>query len=119
MSLVAIKGEHFVSDIFCSIFVQPVAAHSNEIIYYQIKTIIRFLFHPQQLAQLELLCQQLYESHEPGVRLQAEKALVGFTESQESLPQCQMVLERSQVQLSTHCTSLLQYLTHIHESKEQ
>ncbi|XP_064383025.1 exportin-7-like isoform X2 [Halichondria panicea] len=50
----------------------------------------------QQLSQLELLCQQLYESHEPEVRLQAEKALVGFTESQESLPQCQMVLERSQ-----------------------
>lgn len=60
----------------------------------------RFLvFTLQQLSQLELLCEQLYESQEPGVRLQAEKALVGFTESQESLPQCQMVLERSQVRV--------------------
>ena len=36
----------------------------------------------QQLAQLELLCRELYESHDPDVRAQAEKTLVGFTESQ-------------------------------------
>ena len=31
------------------------------------------------------------------MRAQAEKALVGFSESPESLPQCQLILERSQV----------------------
>ena len=50
----------------------------------------------QPLAQLELLCQELYESHDPDVRAQAEKALVGFTESSDSLPQCQLILEQSQ-----------------------
>lgn len=50
----------------------------------------------QQLAQLELLCRELYESHDPDVRAQAEKTLVGFTESQDSLPQCQLILEQSQ-----------------------
>lgn len=50
----------------------------------------------QQLAQLELLCQQLYESTDTQVRNQAEKALVTFAESADSLPQCQVVLERSQ-----------------------
>ena len=47
--------------------------------------------------QLELLCQQLYESQDVQGRAQAEKALVGFTENPDSLPQCQLVLERSQV----------------------
>lgn len=50
----------------------------------------------QQLVQLELLCQQLYESQDVQGRAQAEKALVGFTENPDSLPQCQLVLERSQ-----------------------
>ena len=50
----------------------------------------------QPLTQLELLCQELYESHDPDVRAQAEKTLVGFTESPDSLPQCQLILEQSQ-----------------------
>ena len=49
-----------------------------------------------QLVQLELLCQQLYEATDPNARTQAEKALVGFTDSAESLTQCQYVLERSE-----------------------
>lgn len=32
-----------------------------------------------------------------GVRSEAEKALVNFSDSPESLPQCQIILERSQV----------------------
>ena len=51
----------------------------------------------QQLAQLELVCQQFYESMDLVVRSEAEKALVTFSESPESLPQCQFILERSQV----------------------
>lgn len=47
--------------------------------------------------QLEILCQQLYEATDPNARTQAEKALVGFTDSAESLTQCQYVLERSEV----------------------
>lgn len=54
-------------------------------------------YFTQQLAQLELLCQQLYESSDSQVRAQAEKALVTFAESSDSLPQCQIILERSQV----------------------
>lgn len=53
--------------------------------------------HVQQLAQLELVCQQFYESMDLVVRSEAEKALVSFSESPESLPQCQFILERSQV----------------------
>ena len=53
----------------------------------------------QQIAQLELLCQQFYESTDIAVRSEAEKALVSFSESPESLPQCQVILERSQVRL--------------------
>jgi exportin-7 len=50
----------------------------------------------QQLAQLELVCQRFYESIDITVRSEAEKALVAFSDSPESLPQCQLILERSQ-----------------------
>lgn len=53
----------------------------------------------QQIAQLELLCQQFYESMDINVRSEAEKALVNFSDSPESLPQCQIILERSQVHI--------------------
>ena len=46
-----------------------------------------------------MLCQQLYESSDSQLRIQAEKALVTFAESSDSLPQCQVVLERSQVHI--------------------
>ena len=58
----------------------------------------------QELGQLEVLCKQLYESTDPTVRGQAEKALISFTESPDCLQKCQYVLERSTVSL---------YLLHI------
>ncbi|CAB1352222.1 unnamed protein product [Coregonus sp. 'balchen'] len=48
----------------------------------------------RSLAQLEILCKQLYETTETGVRLQAEKALVEFTNSPDCLIKCQLLLER-------------------------
>lgn len=50
-----------------------------------------------QLVQLELLCHQLYESSDIATRRRAEKTLVAFSESPNSLPQCQILLENSQV----------------------
>ncbi|KAJ4939260.1 hypothetical protein JOQ06_028716 [Pogonophryne albipinna] len=46
------------------------------------------------LAQLEILCKQLYETTDSAVRLQAEKALVEFTNSPDCLSKCQLLLER-------------------------
>ncbi|XP_032806398.1 exportin-7 isoform X1 [Petromyzon marinus] len=48
----------------------------------------------QSLAQLELLCKQLYETTDTSQRVQAEKALVDLTNSPECLSQCQLLLER-------------------------
>jgi hypothetical protein len=50
-----------------------------------------------QLVHLEVLCHQLYESTDESVRQQAEKALVNFSTSANSISQCQMLLENSQV----------------------
>ena len=61
----------------------------------------------QQIAQLELLCQQFYESMDINVRSEAEKALVNFSDSPESLPQCQIILERSQVHMNLQLVSLM------------
>ncbi|ROJ26379.1 Exportin-7 [Anabarilius grahami] len=46
------------------------------------------------LAQLEILCKQLYETTDTTTRLQAEKALVEFTNSPDCLSKCQLLLER-------------------------
>ncbi|KAF0031847.1 hypothetical protein F2P81_016402 [Scophthalmus maximus] len=46
------------------------------------------------LAQLEILCKQLYETTDTTVRHQAEKALVEFTNSPDCLSKCQLLLER-------------------------
>uniref|UniRef100_A0A7N6BQD9 Importin N-terminal domain-containing protein n=1 Tax=Anabas testudineus TaxID=64144 RepID=A0A7N6BQD9_ANATE len=46
------------------------------------------------LAQLEILCKQLYETTDTAVRHQAEKALVEFTNSPDCLSKCQLLLER-------------------------
>lgn len=51
----------------------------------------------QQLSQVELLCQQLYESASSQVRTQAEKTLMGYFESPNAPAQCQVILEQSQV----------------------
>uniref|UniRef100_A0A671RKU9 Exportin-7 n=1 Tax=Sinocyclocheilus anshuiensis TaxID=1608454 RepID=A0A671RKU9_9TELE len=47
----------------------------------------------QSLAQLEILCKQLYETTDTTTRLQAEKALVEFTNSPDCLSKCQLLLE--------------------------
>ena len=54
----------------------------------------------QSLAQLEILCKQLYETTDTAVRLQAEKALVEFTNSPDCLSKCQLLLERGSVSKS-------------------
>lgn len=51
----------------------------------------------QSLAQLEILCKQLYETTDTSTRLQAEKALVEFTNSPDCLSKCQLLLERGSV----------------------
>uniref|UniRef100_A0A8C9RVU6 Exportin 7 n=1 Tax=Scleropages formosus TaxID=113540 RepID=A0A8C9RVU6_SCLFO len=51
-------------------------------------------FTTQLLAQLEILCKQLYETTDTSTRLQAEKALVEFTNSPDCLSKCQLLLER-------------------------
>lgn len=62
---------------------------------------VKFLFNNvlQELGQLEVLCKQLYESTDPTVRSQAEKALISFTESPDCLQKCQFVLERGTVSI--------------------
>ena len=56
-----------------------------------------YYLNQQELGQLEVLCKQLYESTDPTLRSQAEKALISFTESPDCLQKCQYVLERSTV----------------------
>ncbi|XP_074643906.1 exportin-7-like [Tubulanus polymorphus] len=48
----------------------------------------------QELAQLEVLCKQLYETADANIRSEAEKALVLFTNSPDCLNRCQLLLER-------------------------
>ncbi|XP_044735322.1 exportin-7 isoform X2 [Chrysoperla carnea] len=47
-----------------------------------------------EVRQLELLCKQLYESQDPAARAEAEKALVVFQDSPDTLPKCQLLLDR-------------------------
>ncbi|XP_053524093.1 exportin-7 [Artibeus jamaicensis] len=66
----------------------------------------------QSLAQLENLCKQLYETTDTTTRLQAEKALVEFTNSPDCLNKCQLLLERgsssySQLLAATCLTKLV------------
>lgn len=56
----------------------------------------------QGLAQLEILCKQLYETTDTAVRHQAEKALVEFTNSPDCLSKCQLLLERGSVSAQPH-----------------
>jgi exportin-7 len=44
--------------------------------------------------RLEMLCKQLYESHNPEDRSIAEKSLMEFQNSSDSLPKCRLLLER-------------------------
>ena len=43
-----------------------------------------------QVSQLEVLCKQLYESQDAAQRTEAEKALVTFQNSPDSLDKCQV-----------------------------
>uniref|UniRef100_A0A4W3II03 Exportin 7 n=1 Tax=Callorhinchus milii TaxID=7868 RepID=A0A4W3II03_CALMI len=70
----------------------------------------------QSLAQLEILCKQLYETTETSTRLEAEKALVEFTNSADCLNKCQLLLERgsssySQLLAATCLTKLVSRTT--------
>ncbi|ODM92544.1 Exportin-7 [Orchesella cincta] len=49
----------------------------------------------QDILQLELLCKHLYESNDGVQRAEAEKALVNFQNSPDSLAKCQLLLERA------------------------
>ncbi|RVE42459.1 hypothetical protein evm_012889 [Chilo suppressalis] len=49
----------------------------------------------EEVIQIEVLCKQLYESQDPAVRDQAEKAVVAFQESPDTLSKCQALLERA------------------------
>ena len=51
----------------------------------------------QELAQLELLCKQLYETTDANVRSEAEKTLIQFASSPDCLNRCQLLLERGNV----------------------
>ncbi|KAK2573063.1 Exportin-7 [Acropora cervicornis] len=48
----------------------------------------------QEIAQLDLLCKQLYEATDTATRNAAERALSTFTNSPDCLTKCQYVLER-------------------------
>ncbi|ODN00853.1 Exportin-7 [Orchesella cincta] len=49
----------------------------------------------QEIQQLELLCKHLYESNDAVQRAEAEKALVNFQNSPDTLVKCQLLLERA------------------------
>ena len=51
----------------------------------------------QELAQLELLCKQLYEATSAEDRMKAEAAVVLLSNSPDCLPKCQLLLERGDV----------------------
>lgn len=66
----------------------------------------------QVLCRLEALCKELYESSDASVRCEAEKALVNFQNSPDTLSKCQMLLERadssySQLLAATTLTKLV------------
>ncbi|XP_043347345.1 ran-binding protein 17 isoform X4 [Dermochelys coriacea] len=50
--------------------------------------------HVQSLAELEVLCNQLYEGTDLAQRMQAEKLLLELIDSPECLSQCQLLLEQ-------------------------
>ncbi|XP_065226842.1 exportin-7 isoform X3 [Planococcus citri] len=65
------------------------------------------------LQQLELLCTQLYESQDPNIRIEAEKALVVFQNSPDALSKCQLLLERSESSYAQllACTTLTKIIS--------
>lgn len=67
----------------------------------------------QEIQQLELLCTQLYESSDPNIRVEAEKALVVFQNSPDALSKCQLLLERSESSYAQllACTTLTKIIS--------
>lgn len=67
----------------------------------------------QEVQQLELLCTQLYESQDPNIRVEAEKALVVFQNSPDALSKCQLLLERSESSYAQllACTTLTKIIS--------
>lgn len=74
--------------------------------------VVLFLFL-QEVQQLELLCTQLYESQDPNIRVEAEKALVVFQNSPDALSKCQLLLERSESSYAQllACTTLTKIIS--------
>lgn len=62
---------------------------------------------------MELLCTQLYESQDPNIRIEAEKALVVFQNSPDALSKCQLLLERSELSYAQllACTTLTKIIS--------
>ena len=56
-----------------------------------------FYFCFQEIAQLEVLCKQLYETGDSSLRAEAEKTLVQFAAQPDCLNKCQLLLERAHV----------------------
>uniref|UniRef100_A0A6G1SBY7 Exportin-7 n=1 Tax=Aceria tosichella TaxID=561515 RepID=A0A6G1SBY7_9ACAR len=48
-----------------------------------------------EIQQIELLCQQMYESTDPAERTKAERAMLEFGNSPECLNKCQLLIERA------------------------
>ena len=61
----------------------------------------------QEIAQLDLLCKQLYEATDAATRNAAERALANFTNSPDCLRKCQYLLERGNVSFSTFLRVIL------------
>ena len=73
------------------------------IIFYM-QSALKLCFSWQEIAQLDLLCKQLYEATDTATRNAAERALSTFTNSPDCLTKCQYLLERGNVSLSSiHC----------------
>ena len=49
----------------------------------------------ENLAQLEALCERLYNSQDPAERSHSEQALLCFSTNQEYIQQCQFILDSS------------------------
>jgi len=49
----------------------------------------------QEIQQLELLCKQMYESTHSNERTKAERAMLEFSNSNDSLRKCQLLIERA------------------------
>lgn len=57
------------------------------------------------LAQLETLCERLYNSQDPAERSHAERALQVFSSSAEYITQCQLILDTSSSPYAQHFAS--------------